>query len=79
MENTEAIGLMTVFGVAGYVLRTLIVNYSRQKTAKLQAEVMTKLIDRIGSSPELGKWLESGGPRQFLPLRPNAPARTPAS
>lgn len=66
MQNTEAVGLMTVFGVAGYVLRTLIVNYRRQQTAKLQAEVMTKMIDRIGSSPELGKWLESGGPKQFL-------------
>ena len=66
MQTNEAIAMISMFGVSGYVLRTLIVNFRSHRTSRLQAEVMTKLIDRIGSSPELGKWLEGGGPKQFL-------------
>jgi hypothetical protein len=55
--------MVSLFSVAGLTARTLIMNVRRQRTAKLQADVMNKLIDRVGSSPELAKWLESGGPR----------------
>jgi len=63
MPPQEAIALISVFTVAGLTARTLIINFRRQRTAKPQADVMNKLIDRVGSSPELGKWLESGGPK----------------
>jgi hypothetical protein len=63
MEPTEVIAVVSMFIVVGLTARSLITNVRRQRTAKLQADVMNKLIDRVGSSPELAKWLESGGPR----------------
>ena len=62
----EAGAICTVAGTIAYVVKTLIVNVRRQMAARLQADVMTKLIDKIGSSPELGRWLESGGAKQFF-------------
>jgi len=66
MQVFEAVAIISLASIAAYTVRTAIVNFRRHRTARLQAEVMNKLIDRIGSSPELGKWLESGGPKQFL-------------
>lgn len=63
MAPTEAIAMVSLFTVAGLTARTLILSIRKQRTAKLQADVMNKLIDRVGASPELAKWLESGGPK----------------
>ena len=71
MNNpSEAIGIVAVVATmassAVVILRTLIINIRRQRVARAQAEVMNKLIDKVGSSPELGRWLESGGAKQFF-------------
>jgi hypothetical protein len=68
MEVFEMTAMISLFGIVGYTARTAIVNLRRHRTARLQAEVMSKLIDRIGSSPELGRWLENEGPQQFLQM-----------
>ena len=65
-DIVEAALIAGVVSTIAYTVRSLIVNVRRQRSARLQAEVMTKLIDKIGSSPELGRWLESGGAKQFF-------------
>lgn len=70
MEENEAIAVMTGMITAGAtivtVLRALITNVRRARVARAQAEIMNKLVDKVGSSPELGRWLESGGAKQFF-------------
>lgn len=71
MDNPgEAIAIVSTVATlatsAVVVFRTLIINIRRQRVARAQAEVMNKLIDKVGSSPELGRWLESGGAKQFF-------------
>jgi hypothetical protein len=39
--------------------------------ARLQAEVLTKFLDKIGTSEELTAWLESGGARRLFEVEPS--------
>lgn len=70
METTEAISMLGVFGTAGYTLVSLVkmtLSHQRQqKLAELQSATMTKIVDKLGTSPELLAWLQTGDLKKFL-------------
>jgi uncharacterized membrane protein len=59
----DYIAIPVVIGIVAYavvtIVRLLLENIRRSKSERLQADLYTKVIDKLGSSPELAAWLES--------------------
>lgn len=66
----EMIAIPLVVGLLAYgvitIVRLLLENIRRAKSERLQSELYTKVIDKLGSSPELGAWLQSEKGITFL-------------
>ncbi|MDX2178267.1 MAG: hypothetical protein SFV18_01660 [Bryobacteraceae bacterium] len=56
------------FLIAGGTLRSLIKNRHRQKMAQLQSETVGKVLDRLGSGPEVLEWLKTGDMKKFFDI-----------
>ena len=57
---------LAVFLMVAFIVWVSVTNGRRLKVANLQAEMQTKLLDKLGSSPELVQYLESDAGRTFL-------------
>lgn len=58
--------LPILFSLVGFVVWTIFSTIRRYKTAKLQAEVQTKLLEKFGSSQELLAYVQSDAGKRFL-------------
>lgn len=72
---TIAVVIITLFSAITFILKTLIEGVSRTKVARAQTEVMTKMIDRFGSSQELVAYLQSEAGRRFIETVPEGKTR----
>jgi hypothetical protein len=69
-DLAPVIGVTTIFALAAWVLRTLILAYRQGKTARMQADLQQRLLERFGSSQELLAFLQTeAGDRFVEPLR----------
>ena len=67
MEDlTPIVGIVSVFAVAGWIVRTLVVNLRQHKIARIQADMQTRLLEKFGSSQEMLAYLQSDAGRRFL-------------
>lgn len=63
----EKVVLLPIFfSLVGFVVWTIFSTIRRYKTAKLQAEVQTKLLEKFGSSQELLAYVQSDAGKRFL-------------
>lgn len=66
----EFIAIPLVFGTVGativYGARATFEHSRARALMQLQADTMTKIIDKLGSSPELAAWLQSGDLKRFF-------------
>src|ERR1700746_3693327 len=58
--------LPILFGLFGFVAWIIFTTIRRYKTAKLQAGVQTKLLEKFGSGQELLAYVQSDAGKQFL-------------
>lgn len=72
---TIAVVVITLFSAITFILKTLIEGVSRTKVARAQTEVMTKMIDRFGSSQELVAYLQSEAGKRFIETVPEGKTR----
>lgn len=76
----EMIAIPAVISIMTYgvitILRMLLESIRRAKSERLQAELYTKVIDKLNSSPELGAWLQSD---KGIMLLENEPKEQPAA
>jgi hypothetical protein len=64
--NEEIILFPILFGLLGFVVWTVFSTIRRYKTAKLQAGVQNKLLEKFGSGQELLAYVQSDAGKQFL-------------
>src|SRR5690242_14378368 len=64
--SAEVIVFPIMFGLFGFVVWTIFSTIARFKTAKLQAGIQTKLLEKFGSGQELLVYLQSDAGKQFL-------------
>lgn len=57
---------ITVFAMIGYIVYVAVTNRRLVQMARLQADMHTKLLDKLGSGAELVQYLESDAGRAFL-------------
>ena len=57
---------LTLFPLTGFIVWIGVTNSRRLKMARLQAETLEKLLERLGSNQELLPYLESDAGRRFL-------------
>ena len=62
----EVILFPTFFTLIGFVIWTIFSTIHRSKTAKLQAELQTKLLEKFGSGQELLAYVQSDAGKRFL-------------
>jgi hypothetical protein len=62
----EVVVLPILFGTFGFIAWIILSSIRRYKTAKLQAEVQTKLLEKFGSGQELLAYVQSDAGKQFL-------------
>ncbi len=79
MSANEAIALILVIGVIGFVLvtnlRALLDHMRKTKSEKLQSEVYNKMLDKLGSSQDVLAWLQTdAGQNLFKVAPPDRPA-----
>jgi hypothetical protein len=85
MEPTEMISLVGVMGTVGYTTVSLakmtLSHIRHQKLANLQSATMSKIVDKLGTSPELLAWLQTGDLKKFLDVErlPSAVVQSPHS
>lgn len=71
MEGLGLFAIMLTFlSAAMWLVRTLIDHRRWSRTARVQAEVHGKLMDRLASSDELLAYIQSPGGRKFLESTP---------
>jgi hypothetical protein len=74
----EMIAIPLVVSVLAYgavtIVRLLLENISRAKSERLQADLYTKVIDKLSSGPELAAWLQS---EKSINLMQNEPREQP--
>jgi hypothetical protein len=58
--------LPILFGLFGFVVWTIFSTIRRYKTAKLQAALQTKLLEKFGSGQELLAYVQSDAGKRFL-------------
>jgi hypothetical protein len=72
----EDIAIPVVFGIVAYsvvtIVRMLLEHIRRSKSERLQADLYTKVIDKLSASPELAAWLQSEKGITMLPEEPRA-------
>ena len=64
--NQVIVVVAIIFGQLSFVVLLLVWWKTRTRKMELQAEVQTKLIDRLGSTPELVEFLQSSAGRDFV-------------
>jgi hypothetical protein len=64
--SEEVILFPILFGLLGFVVWIIFTTIARFKTAKLQAGLQTKLLERFGSGQELLAYVQSAAGKQFL-------------
>ena len=62
----EVILFPIFFTLIGFVIWTIFSTIRRSKTAKLQAELQTKLLEKFGSGQELLAYVQSDAGKRFL-------------
>jgi hypothetical protein len=62
----EVVVFPILFGTFGFIAWIILSSIRRYKTAKLQAEVQTKLLEKFGSGQELLAYVQSDAGKQFL-------------
>src|SRR5260221_13981739 len=62
----EVIIFPMLFGLFGFVVWTIFTTIARFKTAKLQAGLQTKLLEKFGSGQELLAYFQSDAGKRFL-------------
>jgi len=62
----EVIIFPMLFGLFGFVVWTIFSTIARFKTAKLQAGIQTKLLEKFGSDHELLAYVQSDAGKRFL-------------
>lgn len=72
----EVILFPILFTLIGFVIWIIFSSIRRYKTAKLQAELQTKLLEKLGSGQELIAYVQSDTGKQFLESL-NMEQRTP--
>lgn len=72
---TIAVVMVTLITAITFILKTLIEGISRAKVARAQADVMSRMIDRFGSSQELVAYLHSESGRRFIETVPEGKSR----
>ncbi len=72
--------MLGAVGTFGYTLISLVKmtfsHWRHQKLADLQSATMTKIVDKLGTSPELLAWLQTGDLKKFLDVE-RVPAEVP--
>jgi hypothetical protein len=64
--SEEVILFPILFGLLGFIVWIIFTTIARFKTAKLQAGLQTKLLERFGSGQELLAYVQSAAGKQFL-------------
>jgi len=64
--SEEVIIFPMLFGLFGFVVWTIFTTIARFKTAKLQAGLQTKLLEKFGSGQELLAYVQSDAGKRFL-------------
>lgn len=64
--SEDIVILPILFSLFGFVAWIIFTTIRRYKTAKLQAEVQTKLLEKFGSSQELLAYVQSDAGKRFL-------------
>jgi hypothetical protein len=64
--SEEIVIFPILFGLFGFVAWIIFTTIRRYKTAKLQAGVQTKLLEKFGSGQELLAYVQSDAGKQFL-------------
>ena len=59
MDVHSMLVLIGLYSLMAWVTRTFLVNRRLAKTAHIQAELQTRLLDKLGTAPELLAYLES--------------------
>lgn len=76
--NGEIIAIPIIFGTVAYTIITLtklsLGHIRNQKLAELQSATMTRIVDKLGSGPELLSWLQTGDLKKFLDVERAAEA-----
>lgn len=80
MRGGEMIAIPIVIGILAFgvttIVRLLLENIRRAKSERLQADLYTKVIDKLSSSPELAAWLQS---EKGITLMQNEPKEQPGA
>ena len=64
--SDEVVLFPIFFSLIGFVVWTIFSTIRRYKTAKLQAELQTKLLEKFGSGQELLAYIQSDAGKRFL-------------
>jgi|GEM_PF-3952287 len=79
MNGNEALAIAAVTGSLGFAvggtLRSLVKTHHRRKMAQLQSETVGRVLDKLGSGPEVLEWLKTGDMKKFFDVE--APAAAP--
>lgn len=61
--------------IGGWIVRSLLATWRYSRLVKAQADIQSRLLDKIGGSDEMIRYLESGAGRQLLEAPPAEQAR----
>src|SRR5215469_18404582 len=64
--HEDVVILPILFGLFTFIVWTIFSTIRRYKTAKLQAELQTKLLEKFGSGQELLAYIQSDAGKRFL-------------
>lgn len=67
--------MISLFIAISFIVKSLIEGISRARVARAQADVMSRMIDRFGSSQELVAYLQSESGRRFIETVPENRSR----
>lgn len=73
MQGTEAVAMIAVFGTLGAsvvgITKMTLSHIRFQRLSRLQGETMSKILDKLGGSPETLEWLRTGDMKRFFDLQ----------
>jgi len=77
MEERAAIAtvMISLFIAISFIVKSLIDGISRARVARAQSDLMSKMIERFGSSQELVAYLQSEAGRRFIETVPENRSR----
>ena len=70
MDVHSMLVIIGVYSVLAWVTRTFLVNRRLAKTAQIQAELQTRVLDKLGTAPEVLAYLESPAGRRLAQAVP---------